>query len=43
MHRKKILEPDGVHPRRLKGLGDETAEISILHVFLFKTGLDLST
>lgn len=38
-----MLEPDGVHPRHLKGLSDETAEISILHILLFKTGLDLST
>lgn len=32
MYRKKMLEPDGVHPRHLKGLSDETAEISILHI-----------
>lgn len=27
MNRKKMLEPDGVHPTDLKGLKDELAEI----------------
>lgn len=43
MNRKKMLEPDGVHPRDLKGLKDELAEIITVHALLFKTGLELST
>lgn len=43
MNRKKMLEPDGVRPRDLKGLKDELTEIIIVHGLLFKTGLELST
>lgn len=39
MNRKKMLEPDGVHPTDLKGLRDELAEIIIIHGLLFKTEL----
>lgn len=40
MNRKKMLEPNGVHPRNLKG---ELTEIIIVHGLLFKTDLELST
>lgn len=43
MNRKKMLEPDGVHPTDLKGLKDELPEIIIVHNLLFKTDLELST
>lgn len=43
MNRKKMLEPDGVHPTDLKGLKDELAEIITVCGLLFKTDLELST
>ena len=38
-----MLEPDGVHPRDLKGFKEELAEMIIVYGLLFKTGLELST
>lgn len=43
MNRKKILKPDGLHLRNLRGVKDELAEIIIVHGLLFKIGLELST
>lgn len=43
INKKKMLEPDGVHSRNLKGLREELAEIIIVYGLFFKTGLELST
>lgn len=36
INRKEMLEQHDVHARHLKGLSDETAEISIMHGLIFK-------